>query len=133
METMEAKALDLLQGSRLASGTALAGGMPLYKFLAGKALTRIENGAFGLRMSDYHSGFIMYSSRCLAALPFDGLSNSFDFDLEAIASARAKGLSVGELPIPTRYAGERSYLNPVEYGLRVLRVVARYKTGYYHK
>jgi glycosyltransferase involved in cell wall biosynthesis len=61
VETMAACSIDVMQGSRLASGNALAGGMPLYKYLAGRALTFLENRAFGLRMTDYHSGFLVYS------------------------------------------------------------------------
>lgn len=121
----------ILQGSRIASGTALSGGMPLYKYVAGKALTFLENAVFGLRMTDYHSGFLAYSRQALDGIAFERLSTSFDFDLEVIASARARGMRVGELPIPTRYAQETSYLNPISYGLRVLRVLARYVTGYY--
>jgi glycosyltransferase involved in cell wall biosynthesis len=125
--------LDLVQGSRHASGGAREGGMPLYKVVAGKALTAIENRAFGLSMTDYHSGMIAYGRRALDAIPFERLSGSFDFDLEAIACARAAGLSVGEVAIPTRYAGETSRLNPWTYGLRCLRVVARYRGGRYHR
>ncbi len=123
--------LDLVQGSRHASGTAAAGGMPLYKRVAGRSLTALHNAVFGLRMTDYHSGMIGYGRRALDALPFERLSGSFDFDLEAIACARALGLAVGEVPIPTRYAGEASHLNPWTYGLRCLRVTARYATGHY--
>lgn len=125
--------LDLVQGSRHASGRARAGGMPLYKVAAGKALTALENRAFGLRMTDYHSGMIAYGRRALDGIPFERLSGSFDFDLEAIACARAAGLAVGEVAIPTRYAGEKSHLNPWTYGLRCLRVVARYRGGRYHR
>jgi glycosyltransferase involved in cell wall biosynthesis len=129
--TMIDKKIDILQGSRIASGTALSGGMPLYKFIAGKILTFIENVAFGLKMSDYHSGFILYSSKALQTINFERLSTSFDFDLEMIASARAKRLTISELPIPTRYAGEKSYLNPVTYGMRVLMVIGKFLLGFY--
>ncbi|MFW6255056.1 MAG: glycosyltransferase family 2 protein, partial [Chitinivibrionales bacterium] len=129
--TMENGSYAILQGSRIASGTALSGGMPLYKYIAGRALTFLENMAFGLQMTDYHSGFLIYSRQALDAIPFERLSTSFDFDLEVIASARARGMKVGELPIPTRYAQEISYLNPITYGLRVLRVLVRYLTGHY--
>jgi glycosyltransferase involved in cell wall biosynthesis len=131
--TMRSRHIDLMQGSRIASGTALSGGMPLYKYVAGRFLTALENAAFGLRLSDYHSGFLVYSRRCLETLPFSRLRGSFDFDLEAIAAARARGLAIGELPIPTRYAGEVSYLNPITYGCRVLWVLAKFLAGYYHK
>ena len=125
--------LDLVQGSRHASGTARAGGMPLYKRVAGRSLTALHNAVFGLRMTDYHSGMLGYGRRALDSIPFGRLSGSFDFDLEAIACARAMGLAVGEVPIPTRYAGEVSHLNPWTYGLRCLRVTARYATGHYRR
>jgi glycosyltransferase involved in cell wall biosynthesis len=122
---------DILQGSRIVSGTALEGGMPLYKYYCGKMLTAIENRVFKLSLTDYHSGYLCYSRKALQQINFPKLSNSFDFDLEVIASARKRGLKIGEIGIPTRYADEISYLNPITYGLRVLRVLFRYTRGYY--
>lgn len=133
LRLMVERGIDLLQGSRIASGTALSGGMPRYKFFAGKVLTVIENHAFRMKLSDYHSGFIMYRNSMLNKIPYKSLSGSFDIDLELIASARANGFHIDELPIPTRYAGEKSYLNPIGYGIRVLRVVIRYCYGSYKK
>jgi glycosyltransferase involved in cell wall biosynthesis len=127
------RGLDLLQGSRIASGTALAGGMPRYKYLAGLALTALENHTIAAGLTDYHSGYLVYGPRALASIPFARLSDGFDFDLEVIACARARGLAIGERPIPTHYGQEISYLHPVGYGLRVLRVVLRYLGGYYHR
>lgn len=129
VKLMKTGSIDILQGSRIASGTALIGGMPLYKYISGKVLTLLENLVFGLRMSDYHSGFLLYSNRALQEIPFDSLSSSFDFDLEVIASARSRKLNISERPIPTRYADEISYLNPITYGLRVLKVLYKYLTG----
>jgi len=126
-----ARRLDLLQGSRIASGTALSGGMPLYKYAANAVLNRIENRTLGLRMTDYHSGYLLYGRRALRDVPFARLSDSFDFDLEVIAAARARGLAVGEAPVPTHYGDEVSHLNPITYGFRVLRVLWRYRTGRY--
>ncbi len=123
--------VDILQGSRHKDGTARAGGMPVYKIVAGRALTWMENLCFGLDMTDYHSGFLMYSKRALRSIPFEKLSGYFDFDLEVIATARALGLHISELGIPTRYADEKSHLNPIRYGLRTLRVMARYRLGRY--
>lgn len=125
--------LDLLQGSRIASGTALSGGMPLYKYVAGTLLTMLENRVFGLALTDYHSGFLVYGRRVLETVRFHELSSSFDFDLEVIAAARAASLVIGEIPIPTRYAGEKSYLNPVTYGMRVLGVMVNYCFGGYRR
>jgi glycosyltransferase involved in cell wall biosynthesis len=130
VRAMRARGLDLLQGSRIASGTARSGGMPLYKIAANAVLNRLENRTLGLGMTDYHSGYLLYGRRALA-LPFEALSASFDFDLEVIATARAHGLAVGEAPVPTRYADEESHLNPLTYGLRVLRVLWNYRRGHY--
>lgn len=132
MARMRENNLDILQGSRIASGTAISGGMPLYKLGAGKVLTFLENIVFGLSLTDYHSGFLMYSGRTVNTVPFDELSGSFDIDVEIIASARARGLTVAEMPIPTRYADEESYLNPITYGFRVLGVMIRYLLGKYN-
>jgi glycosyltransferase involved in cell wall biosynthesis len=127
---LQVRRLDLLQGSRIASGTAKSGGMPLYKRAANAVLNRLENWTLGLGMTDYHSGYLLYGRRALA-LPFETLSSSFDFDLEVIATARAHGLAVGEAPVPTRYADEESHLQPITYGLRVLRVLWNYRRGHY--
>jgi glycosyltransferase involved in cell wall biosynthesis len=131
LTAMRARGLDLLQGSRVASGTALSGGMPLYKFLANKALNLLENRTLGLSMTDYHSGYLLYGRRVRQLVPFARLSDSFDFDLEVIASARARGLSVAEAPVPTHYGDELSHLRPIPYGLRVLRVLWRFRRGHY--
>ncbi len=133
LAALQAKKLDLLQGSRLAAGTALGGGMPLYKYLAGRALVQLENRVFGLQLTDYHSGYLLYGSKALRRIPFARLSDNFDFDLEVIACARARGLAIGELPIPTRYADEVSYLNPIAYGFRVLAVMWAYRIGKYNE
>ena len=131
LEERARRDLDLLQGSRIAGGEALAGGMPRYKIIANAVLNRLENWTLGLCMTDYHSGYLIYGPRVLGSLAFERLSDSFDFDLEVIAAARACDLRVGEAPIPTRYADEVSHLQPVTYGLRVLRVLWRYHLGVY--
>ncbi len=133
VEKIESEQYDIVQGSRIASGTALSGGMPLYKFVANRVLTFFENLVFGLSMSDFHSGYLVYSRKALDSIPFERLSTSFDFDLEVIASARARGLKVGELPIPTRYAEEKSHVNSIAYGMRCIGVMAKYLMGKYRR
>lgn len=123
---------DIAMGSRMLNGGALQGNMPLYKFIGNKALTAIEQWAFQLNISEFHSGFMVYSRRVLEAAPFNKLSDSFDFDLEMIVMAKVKGLRIREVAIPTIYAGEVSHLNPVRYGLDVLGIVWDYKRGKYH-
>lgn len=123
---MENCNLDLLQGSRHAvAGEAKRGGMPLYKRVGGAFLTALENLAFRVKLTDRHSGFIVYSSRFLKTIDLNRLSMSFDIDLELIAIADARRFAIAELPIPTRYADEKSNLNVVTYGMRVLRQIWR--------
>lgn len=125
-DEMENRNLDLLQGSRHAiSGEAKRGGMPFYKRLGGAFLTALENMVFRVKLTDRHSGFIVYSSRFLKTVSLEKLSPSFDIDLELISIADARHFAIAELPIPTRYAGEKSNLNVVTYGLRVLRQIWR--------
>ncbi len=121
-ETSKQPELALVQGSRHAiAGGAKAGNMPLYKRLGGAFLTALENIAFRQKLTDRHSGFIVYNTEFLKTLDLQKLSPSFDIDLEIISIADARGFRLDELPIPTRYAGEKSNLNVVTYGLRVLR------------
>ena len=127
-EEMENRNLDVLQGSRLAiAGSAKRGGMPLYKRIGGRALTKIENKAFRVKLTDRHSGFIVYSSRFLKTVDLKRLSASFDIDLELISLADSQNFAIAELPIPTCYDGEKSNLNVVTYGVRVLRQIWRRK------
>ena len=124
---------DMVQGSRMLSGGARQGNMPLYKFLANKTLTAIENRAFGLKLAEYHSGYMLYSHKTMESIPFAKLSDSFDFDLEMIVMAVVKGLRIAEIAIPTIYADEKSHLRSIPYGLRVLKVVRDYRLGKYAK
>ena len=132
LEPFDRDTADMVQGSRMLAGGALRGGMPLYKFIANKTLTAIENRAFGMKLAEYHSGYMLYSRRALETIPFERLSASFDFDLEMIVLARAKGLRIAEIAIPTIYAGEKSHLNPIRYGCDVLKVAWDYRRGKYH-
>ena len=123
---------EIVQGSRMLDGGALRGGMPFYKYAANKTLTAIENWAFRMRMAEYHSGYMAYSKLAMETIPWEKLSNSFDFDLEMLVLARVKGLRIAEVAIPTIYAGETSHLNPLQYGLDVLKIVRDFRRGKYH-
>lgn len=132
LEPFDRDSADMVQGSRMLGGGALRGKMPLYKFVANKALTAIENAAFGLKLAEYHSGYMLYSRKAMATLPWEGLSNSFDFDLEMIVLALVHSMRIVEIAIPTIYAGEKSHVNSIRYGLNVLSIVWNYKRGKYH-
>ena len=130
---LERDEADLVQGSRMRGEGALKGGMPYYKYVANRALTGIENMAFGLGLAEYHSGYMAYSRPFLERVAYDRFSDSFDFDLEMIVASRVLDARLREVPIPTIYAGEVSHLDPIRYGLDVLAVVVRYLRGGYHK
>jgi glycosyltransferase involved in cell wall biosynthesis len=121
---------DLMLGSRFL-GDPLAGGMPRWKYVANRFLTELENVAFGLRLSEYHTGLRAYSRRLLEAIPYRLNSDDFVFDQELIAQVVAAGMGdrIGEIAVPTRYFEEASsvgFRRSVVYGLSTLRVVARY-------
>jgi len=120
---------DLMLGSRFL-GDPLAGGMPRYKYLSNRFLTTVENLAFGLHLSEYHTGLRAYSRRLLETIPYQLNSNDFVFDQELIAQVvAAGGFRIGEIAVPTRYFEEASsvgFRRSVVYGLSTLRVVARF-------
>ena len=121
---------DLMLGSRFL-GDPLAGGMPRWKYLSNRFLTIVENRAFGLRLSEYHTGLRAYSRRLLETIPYEHNSDDFVFDQELIAQVVAAGMRqrIGEIAVPTRYFEEASsvgFERSVVYGLSTLRVVARY-------
>ncbi|OGO57810.1 MAG: glycosyl transferase family 2 [Chloroflexi bacterium RBG_16_72_14] len=120
---------DLMLGSRFL-GDPLAGGMPRWKYLSNRFLTGVENLAFGLRLSEYHTGLRAYSRRLLETIPYRLNSDDFVFDQELIAQVVAVGgLQVGEIAVPTRYFEEASSVNfrrSVVYGLSTLRIVLRF-------
>jgi len=123
---------DLVLGSRLAGGgSAIEQGMPWWKYVANRFLTGVENLAFGLRLSEYHTGLRAYSRRLLETIPYQLNSNDFVFDQELIAQVVAAGMGrrIGEIAVPTRYFDEASsvgFRRSVVYGTSTLRVVARY-------
>jgi glycosyltransferase involved in cell wall biosynthesis len=120
---------DLMLGSRFL-GDPLAGGMPRWKYLSNRFLTTVENLAFGLRLSEYHTGLRAYSRRLLEAIPYRLNSDDFVFDQELVAQVvAAGGMHIGEIAVPTRYFEEASSVNfrrSVVYGLTTLRVVLRF-------
>ena len=99
--------------------------------ISNRFLTIVENVAFGLRLSEYHTGLRAYSRQLLETIPYDANSDDFVFDQELIAQVVAAGMRgrIGEIAVPTRYFEEASsvgFRRSVVYGLSTLRVVARY-------
>jgi len=120
---------DLVLGSRFLTGGARGGGMPLWKYVANRFLTVIENLAFGMQLSEYHTGFRAYNRRLLLTIPFLLNSDKFIFDSEVLAEAVSFGFHIAEIGVPTRYFAEASsvgFKDSVVYGLGTLRVVMCY-------
>lgn len=121
---------DLVLGSRLLSkGGALAGGMPLWKYVANRFLTTAENVVLGQRLSEMHTGFRAYRREMLTTIPFLLNSDDFVFDTQVIAQAVAFGFRLSEIAVPTRYFKEASSVNfrrSVRYGLATLWVMLRF-------
>lgn len=107
----------------------LKGGMPLYKVIANRFLTGVENLVTGARLSEYHTGYRAYSRRLLETVPFLRNSNDFVFDTQMIFQAVAFGFTITEVPVSTRYfegASSISFARSVVYGLSTLRVALAY-------
>lgn len=120
---------DAVLGSRILGGGALKGGMPVYKYVANRALTFAENLVTGAKLSEYHTGYRAFSRELLAALPLEENSDDFVFDAQMLAQCIYFGFRVGEVSCPTRYEPESSSINfprSVVYGLGVLGVSAQF-------
>jgi glycosyltransferase involved in cell wall biosynthesis len=121
---------DVMFGSRIRTrAEALAGGMPLYKYLANRALTMAENLVLGTNLGETHSGFRAYGRRVLETVPWERNSDDFVFDQQFIVQARHFGFRMGDVPVPTRYERESSSINfrrSVVYGLGTLWTLFRW-------
>jgi len=118
---------DLVLASRILGGRARQGGMPLYKYIANRILTLIQNLLCHAKLSEYHTGFRAYSRRLLESVPFERNSEDFVFDNQIIAQALYFDFSVGEISCPTRYFPEASSIDlrrSVRYGFGVLLTAA---------
>jgi glycosyltransferase involved in cell wall biosynthesis len=114
---------DAVLASRILGRGALQGGMPLYKYVANRGLTFIENILIGHKMSEYHSGYRAWSREVLQRLPLLSCSEDFVFDNQMIVQALYFGFHVGEISCPTKYFKEASSINfqrSVTYGFGVL-------------
>ena len=120
---------DIVLGSRILGGGALRGGMPLYKYIANRLLTAIQNVFLGAKLSEYHTGLRGFSREALEKLPLLENSDDFVFDNEVLTQAVYFGLKIGEVSCPTKYFDEASSINfrrSVRYGLGVLATTAKF-------
>jgi glycosyltransferase involved in cell wall biosynthesis len=121
---------DTVLASRILGIGALKGGMPLYKYLANRMLTLVENLLLGHKLSEYHTGYRAFSRQVLEELPLESNSDDFVFDNQMLAQVIWFGFHIGEVSCPTKYFKEASSINfrrSVVYGLGVLKTAAQFR------
>jgi len=121
---------DVVLGSRIRTrGEALGGGMPIWKYVANRILTIIENMALGQNLGDFHSGLRAYRRDVLETVPFTANSDDFVFDTQFLVQCVHFGYRLGDVPVPVRYFAEASSIDfrrSVRYGLATLAVLVQF-------
>jgi glycosyltransferase involved in cell wall biosynthesis len=121
---------DVVIGSRILGNTALAGGMPRYKYFFNRVLTALQNLLVGSKLSEFHTGYRAFSRTVLETLPLAANSDDFVFDNQMLVQALAFDYRVGEISCPTKYfadASEIGFRRSVVYGFGVLRTAWIYR------
>jgi glycosyltransferase involved in cell wall biosynthesis len=124
------KVYPVVIGSRILGKGALQGGMPLYKYIFNRMLTLTQNLLMGQKLSEYHTGYRLFTAEVLRNIPFEKNSDDFVFDNQMLAQVCFFGYEVGEVSCPTRYFDEASSINfrrSMVYGWGVLRVALMYR------
>ncbi|MDE3135805.1 MAG: glycosyltransferase family 2 protein [Acidobacteriota bacterium] len=126
---IEAGDADIVLGSRFLMGSVMKQGMPWWKYISNRFLTKVENVVLGWNLSEYHTGYRAYSRRVLEELPFLLNSDKFVFDQEFLVQAAERRFRVKEVPVPTKYfpeASSASFIASCIYGLSILLLLSRY-------
>ena len=125
---LEAGQADAVFGSRMmVQGDARRGGMPMYKYVGNKILSTFENRIVGTDLTEWHSGYRAYSVAALKDIPFEQNSDEYDFDTGIILQMHDAGKRILEIPIPTFYGDEISYVNGMRYAKDIVGDVLRYR------
>jgi glycosyltransferase involved in cell wall biosynthesis len=117
-------------GSRILGGHAVQGGMPLWKYIANRGLTLVENLLLEAKLSEYHTGYRAFSRELLETLDLAGNSDDFVFDNQMLAQILWHGFTIGEVSCPTKYFPEASSINlrrSIKYGLGCLATALAYR------
>ena len=129
-ELIRLRISDIILGSRIRSRSeALAGGMPVWKYIANRFLTIVENIILGQNLGDFHSGFRAYRRDVLETIAWQKNSDDFIFDTQLLAQSVAAGFRLADIPVPVRYFAEASSINfrrSTRYGLLTLWVMFQY-------
>ena len=114
---------ECVLGSRILGGYALEGGMPIWKYIANRFLTLVQNILLGAKISEYHTGYRAFSRDLLERLPLEVNSDDFVFDNQMLAQVVWFGYIVAEVSCPTKYFAEASSINlfrSIKYGIGCL-------------
>jgi glycosyltransferase involved in cell wall biosynthesis len=126
---------DVMLGTRIRSRReTLAGGMPLYKYLANRVLTMFENLISGRNLSEWHTGMRAYKREVLEKISWKNNSDDFVFDSQMLFKIIARKYRVGEIPVPVRYFKEASSINfwrSLKYGMLTVWTGIKYFFGLY--
>jgi glycosyltransferase involved in cell wall biosynthesis len=117
-------------GSRILGGYALKGGMPIWKYVANRFLTFIENILIGAKLSEYHTGYRAFSKELLTNIFIDKNSDDFVFDNQMLAQIIWKGYTVAEISCPTKYFEDASSINllrSIKYGIGCLLTAMEFR------
>jgi SAM-dependent methyltransferase len=128
IEIWQETGADVILGSRMRSlSSARRGGMPLYKMVGNRILTRFQNALTGRELTEYHTGYRAYSTAFLRKVPFEIDTNDFHFDTEILLQAMHVGAELVEFDIPTHYGDEISRVNGLRYAWDVVTATIQYK------
>ena len=117
---------DAVFGSRMIDKRAArAGGMPAYKWIGNQVLTLFQNRMLGTSLSEFHTGYRLYTTAALAQIPFEKNTNDFHFDTEIIIQFVLRKLRIAELPIPTFYGDEICHVNGMKYAWDVFKATVK--------
>jgi len=125
---------DVVLGSRILGGNPIKGGMPLYKYIANRALTLVQNIVCGAKLSEYHTGYRAFSREVLETLPLEENSDDFVFDNQMLAQGLFFRFRFGEISCPTRYFNEASSISlarSIRYGFGVLDTTWKFAAARY--
>ena len=120
---------DVVLGSRLMGSSPMAQGMPWWKYISNRFLTELENQVFGLKLSEYHTGYRAFRREVLEQVNVEMNSDAFIFDQEIMAQIVEIKMRITEVAVPTRYfaqASSASFVQSSIYGLSILTLLARY-------
>ena len=129
IEPIQKGKADVVLGSRLLGSSPMKQGMPWWKYVSNRFLTWLENVAFGLRLSEYHTGYRAFSREALESVNLETNSDKFIFDQEIMAQLINTGMRVTEVAVPTRYfalASSASFIQSSIYGCSILALLGRY-------